>query len=289
MGSMARTAAAAGTLAFFYAVLTVGARLLSPASQVLSQSDQVRTAVEPFRAGRYADALAPTLALSNTFPSSHVYAEQLAVIYHHLDRPKDEAEAWERFIRTSPSPFEACPQIVDAYRRQGLIPAAVDASNRCLAFAPDDPDMMFAAGHAAEWSGNNERSRELYQRALAIDDRNMDVRIGLARVQLHAGDAAGALNSSQAVLAVQPDDTDALFVAGMALLRLGRLAEARGRLERALTLTDKDPDLHLALGMVEEDYHHADVARRHYERALALDPSRSDVRGRLTRLDAAPR
>ncbi len=289
MDAAPRIAGSAGTLALFYLTLAVGGRAPAPPPAITSPSDQVQAASAPYKAGRYGDALAPTLVLTRAFPGNHIYAEQLAVIYHHLDRPKDEAEAWEQFVRTSPAPFEACPQIVEAYRRQGLIPAAVDAANRCLAFAPDDPDMMYGAGRAAEWSGEMERAGDLYRRALAIAPQYMDVRTGLARVRLRAGDTSGALHAAQEVLARQPEDTDALFVAGMALLRLGRLSEARRQLERGLALAEAYPDLHLALGMVEQDDHHPDAARRQYQRALAIDPTREDVRDRLTRLDAAPR
>src|SRR5688572_26565922 len=60
---------------------------------------------------RYGDALAPTLEIVRINPANQVYIRQLADIYDHLGRPREAAQAWERFVEHSPTPVEACPAI----------------------------------------------------------------------------------------------------------------------------------------------------------------------------------
>lgn len=281
---MTRLPAAVVAALVFVGALTVLPRAVAPPRPEIVQAEQARAATALVRAERWADALAPTQALAAQYPASHIYAEQLAVIHHHLRRDADEAHAWEQFIRTSPTPSEACPQIGEAYRRMNATARAVDAFDRCLAFEPDNPDLLFYAARAAEWVEKVDRAEQLYRRALAADARNMDVQLGLARVRLHQGDPGQALAGARIVLEQQPADADACLVAGLAALKLDRAADARGYFERGLVTNETYPDLHLGLGMVEEAERHGAAARAQYERALALDATRADIRQRLNRL-----
>ena len=289
MGPALRVAASLAVLAIYYWMLVAPRAMPAASARNPNAADQVREVNALIGAGRYDRALEPTLALTRSFPTSQVYLEQLASIYHHLNRPKDEAEAWERFVAVAPTPVEACPQIGDAYRKQGLIAQTIDAFDRCLAFEPDDPDMSFYAAHAAEWAGTWDRARNLYARALETHPRHVDLRVGLARVKLHDTEYDAARTEGLAALADAPDDPDAALVIGVSYLRQGHLMEARQYFERGLRGHDQYADLHLLLGIVEEEEGHPDVARRQYARAIALDPGSEDARLRLSRLETRGR
>ena len=86
---------------------------------------------DEFAAGRWAEALAPTRALVERFPTQQVYSDRLARIYFHLGKPADEAAAWEQFVKSSPTPEDACPALAQAYLRAGDRDA-VDAGLRAL-------------------------------------------------------------------------------------------------------------------------------------------------------------
>ena len=286
---MTRLLAAIGAALVFCGALTVLPRVVAPPRPEAVQAGQARAASSLIRAERWADALAPAQALFAQYPGNHIYAEQVATIHRHLHHDADEAQAWERFIATAPTPSEACPQIGDAYRRMHDPARAVDAFERCLTFEPHNPDLLFYAARAEEAVDKLDRAETLYRHAVDHDARNLDVQLGLARVRLHQDDPVQALAGAQLVLASHPDDADACVVAGLAAIRLERDGEARAYLERGLAVRDTDPDLFLGLGMVEEAAHHPAQARRHYERALALDATRADVRERLDRLTQGSR
>ena len=93
---------AGGTL-----VLTVYAWVLNPMPASVSSADHradadveqwLALSNDAYAAGRYADALAPTSSLVARYPLQQAYAERLARIFGQLNRPADEAGAWERFV-----------------------------------------------------------------------------------------------------------------------------------------------------------------------------------------------
>ena len=157
------------------------------------------------------------MTLHDAHPANLVYLEQLATIYGGLGRPREEAEAWESFVASSPTPQEACPDIGDAYFRLGLVDASMDAFERCLAFDPSDPDAIFHLARGHERRGELPRARALYERGLAIVSTSTDLQLGLARLDLREGRVRKARESAAAVIAGEPDNVDALLVVGLAI------------------------------------------------------------------------
>jgi tetratricopeptide (TPR) repeat protein len=200
--------------------------------------------------GDYVTALRPALALHEALPFNHIYVEQLATIYHHLNRSAEEAAMWEEYLLKAPNPVAACPHLGLAYRAQGNEDKAVDAFARCLAFDPSNPDSILYLALAEERGGRTEKAAELYKRGLALAPTYPDLHLGLARIDLRAGRVADAKSVALLVLKSSPDNTDALFVAGLACLRSGELAKARTYLERGLALSPGNGDLTQALAQV---------------------------------------
>ncbi len=200
--------------------------------------------------GDYAKALKPALALHAAYPSSHIYIEQLAITYHHLKRPVEEAALWEEYLLRAPTPGGACPHLGLAYRAQGRQDRALDAFERCLALDPSNPDSILYLALAEEREGRVEKATELYKRGLTLAPEYPDLRLGLARIDLRSGRAADAKSAALLVLRSSPDNTDALFVAGLACLRTGDQAAARKYLERGLVLSPGNTDLAQALAQV---------------------------------------
>ena len=229
---------------------------------------------DAFTAGRFVDALEPTLRLMERFPSQHVYVGRLARIYEKLDRPADEAAAWERFVELSPTPVDACPGLGNAYANAGDREKALRAFERCASFDPRNSEMLFFLGLAYERAGRTAEALARYSESAASDPSGVDSQLGLARLALRTNKVAEARRAADAVLHRSPDNADALLVAGLAAERMGRLQEARTFFERALAVAERYVEAHIALGRVEETMGRRAEARRHFERALELDPSR---------------
>jgi tetratricopeptide (TPR) repeat protein len=72
-----------------------------------------------FNKGHYQEALEPALKLYHSYPENPVYLQRLAQIYNRQGRYPEEAVMWEQFVQHAPIPVEACPQIGQAYEKQG--------------------------------------------------------------------------------------------------------------------------------------------------------------------------
>src|SRR5262245_38734182 len=80
-----------------------------------------------FKQGKYLDALPEALQLHESYPNNHIYIEMAADIYDRLGRYPEAAEFWEKYFDRAPNPVTACPQIGQAYWKQGKEKEAVSA------------------------------------------------------------------------------------------------------------------------------------------------------------------
>jgi tetratricopeptide (TPR) repeat protein len=234
------------------------------------------------RAQHFEEALLPLEELTRLQPKNHVYWWQRAIVTGNLHRPREEIDALERFVKLSTLPDEACPRLGVLYRELGLRREALDAFERCANFAPNDSEMAFYLGHAYEMDGQIERALAVYTEALR-HNVNADVEAGVGRMLLRQGKPAAAYQAVAAVLARQPNNADALLVAGLALTRQGKHKEAKVLLERGVAHHDGS-DLRYALGMIAEVQGKAREALAHYDAAIQFDPDNKDAKGRRARL-----
>lgn len=100
--------------------------------------------------------------------------------------------------------------------------------------SPDDLPIRNALARAEYELLNYDAARLQYESVLAIDANDTAARLGLAVLDVRAGDFAHALAGASAVAQAQPDNTEALEVAAMAAIGLGDRAGARQFIERAL-------------------------------------------------------
>lgn len=233
-----------------------------------------------FRAGKYQDALPGVLRLHENYPGNHIYIEMAADIYDHLGRYNQEADFWEQYFDRAPNPVTACPQIGQAYWKQGKQKEALSAFERCLARDPENSDSIFFLAHALELSGQSDRAGELYQRGIQIAPEYGDLQLGLARIRLRQGKQAEARQIALKVLHKAPQNVDALLVAGLAYAREDNLSKARQYLEEGVKLSDGYLDFHYALARLDEQQQNPAQAIREYNRILQDHPDDADVRAR---------
>jgi len=236
------------------------------------------------RYGNWTKALPLTLKLHEAYPESHIYIGQLADIYDHLGRFREEAEMWEAFLERAPRPIEGCPQIGQSYEKQGLPKQAMKAFERCLAIEPTDPDQVFYLARSVEKDGQIDRAAALYARGVELSPNYSDLAVGLARVRMRQGKVEEARRLLVHVLEQSPKNPDALLVLGLACERLGQRQEAKNYLERGVAVAGDYVDMHLALASLAEQEADLTTAILHYGKAVELDKSNTDAARRLDML-----
>jgi len=276
-------------LCLFYGVIYYVPSISPANAQAVSGIEQTREILDlsrkNLRENKAQDALALTEKLHQAYPQNHIYIEQLANIYHILERYKEEAESWELYLKLSPTPVEACPQIGEAYRRQGLIQETLNACQRCLTMDEKNVDSLFYLALAYERSNQLDKAAEFYERAVQLYPPYPDTRIGLARVLLRQGKAAKAEEIISKVYEQSPNNVDCLLVFGMTRRLAGKLDEAKKYLQHGIELSATYTDFYVVLGGIAEQEGDIAGAIKYYDRVLELAPENRDIATRRRRLN----
>jgi tetratricopeptide (TPR) repeat protein len=116
-----------------------------------------------------------------------------------------------------------------------------------------------------------------YDAGLAVDPGNAEIINNRSVALLKLGRYAEALQSCERALAVQPGYTDALYNRGNALLALGQFADARVSYQTALTHDADRIDTLNNLGLALAGLGQTGEAMATYDRVLAIDPENLDA------------
>jgi tetratricopeptide (TPR) repeat protein len=263
--------------------------IYGPVSMTTSKEQSAQTQLRALIAGsqaavrdsKYEEALAPLEALTKLQPKNHVYWWQSAQVAGSLRRPPQEVRYLEEFVKVAPIPGEACPRLPFLYEQMGDKARALEAFARCAGYSPNDLQDQFYYGHALEHEGEIDKALSTYENALKRGT-NGDVESGYGRMLLRKGKPAQALHAVEPTLKRNPNNVDALLVAGIALSRQGKVEAARTLLERGVRLHD-DSDFQYALGAIAESQGRTGDAIKHYDASITLDPKNQDARNRRMR------
>jgi tetratricopeptide (TPR) repeat protein len=210
-------------------------------------------------------------------------ASQLAKAYLAVGQPRRALKAIDAAIRQAPwdgGLYYRQARIYEALGRPELARVAYTDSRRLMNAGRESVAVLLrcsdllAKGSLAEAVAAGD---ELVRQA-ATDPRAL-----VALGALYAG--AGAHQQALAVFTKAADREPSLFQAqynaGLALLKLGRLADARAPLETAASLLPQSPDVHSALGLLHVMERRYTDAVPHLEKALDWDDASSRVPGVL--------
>jgi tetratricopeptide (TPR) repeat protein len=151
--------------------------------------------------------------------------------------------------------------------------------------SPDSMDLTFQ-GHACFTRGLNPvdlaQARSFYERALALNPRNLDALLGAANIDVvfaasHlADDRAGRLAAVEATLikalALAPNNAQAHLMMGGVHVYTNRIAQGIAEYERALALNPNFAAAHAVIGYAKVVNGHAEETEAHILEALRLSP-----------------
>jgi tetratricopeptide (TPR) repeat protein len=241
------------------------------------------------REGHPNKALKLLSRLRAAYPQNHIYIQETADLYHQTGQFKEEAAAWEDFMKVSPQPVESCPQIGIAYQQIGQAAQAISAFQRCVEADSKNLDFAYYLAYEYEITQQFNKAAETYLKAISHDRNNFDLRVGLARVRMHQSDYSQAMKISGGVLKQSPSNVDAMLVMGLSLWHQGDLARARKYLEKGVNLANDYADFYVALGRIAEQENQKRKAREAYTQSLRLQPNNHEIAQRLELLQEGVR
>jgi len=139
---------------------------------------------------------------------------------------------------------------------------------------PENPKAIFAM--ALEYD-NDPRMRktaaETYERVIALEPENVDALLNRGTIAYEQGDLETAAEYFQRAVEVEPGNAVGLFNWGSTLDDLGQLNEARQQLRLATRIDPDYADAHYNLAIVCEKMNAESEARDHWNVYLKLEPS----------------
>lgn len=190
-----------------------------------------------------------------------------------------------RLVEATPDSLDARRLLARVYQDAKKWPEAVAAWADARALAPRNPALMLDHGYCLEQSGNVTAAIELGREALRLAP---DAPSALNFLGYLLADNSRELPEALGLIerALEQDPGNGAYVDsyGWVLFRLGRLDEARARLEQALELTGGDPVIHEHLGDVYRALRMVERAREQYRASLATDARNTRVRNKLEQL-----
>lgn len=157
-----------------------------------------------------------------------------------------------------------------------------EAARDYLARADQHPDeAVFAYLAGRMLLPDLDAARPYFEAAVALDPTMAWGHVGLAQVEVLAGDMFQAIVIHEEQLKLQPDDADLQMSLGFLALDLHLLRDAQKAFRRAQAERPWDPRILGGLGQVLGQLGHDNEAIEVLEIALAIDPSRTDLMGAL--------
>jgi tetratricopeptide (TPR) repeat protein len=192
----------------------------------------------------------------------------------------DEEALWQRVVTQTPAPLPYLA-LCKLYAREGRRSDAVEACERAYALAGLDPHAskdaaysFYLIAHARrtgeEWQAADRpgaadyiaRASAVAREAIARWPTRIDLRYELGRSQLSAGDAQGAVETFDSILALEPGDEASITYLGVALFEAGEFDRAREVLERQPSSGFVEPIHYITLARIYR-------ASGRYDRAAA--------------------
>jgi serine/threonine protein kinase len=245
------------------------------------------------REGRQLEALKlfeAATAADAEFASAH---SKRALTLSRLGYDEDAAQASQKAVDLSerlPPPERFRVQATHA-RIQNNSQKAIEAYENLARLSPDDTDVLFNLAGLYQSNGELDKARAQYSKLLARDPKFVDALVGMARVEVMAGNPQGGLDSLNRALslAVQlgNDEQKAVILQGIgvAYKLLNKPLDALRHYEESLEIRRRLGDrggiaLALdALAQVQDLLGQPDGARKSYLEALRLRREIGDRRG----------
>jgi len=210
----------------------------------------------------------------------------LGSAYQRMGAPDRAISAYEEVVKRQPKNTQAWKLLGDCHRQQKEPDKAILAYQRLKKLAPEDPRPFFLLGAAYEESGDDVRAEAAFQDAQQFRRYLGEAWTNLGSIAFRRGDLAKAnwylsravvraparpkahynyalvlsakkerdraLDELRVAGDLDPQDAEIRYLAGVILLRQGRLDEAKVQFQEALKRRPDHPDAKHNLALLED-------------------------------------
>jgi tetratricopeptide (TPR) repeat protein len=198
---------------------------------------------------------------------------QRAHLLLRQSRPDEAVTELRSELAVDPDSAEALSLLAICLAMREAWDEATAAAGQAIGIAPDWAFPHYAMARVLEDRGQLDGSEQAIAEAIRLDPRHAGFFVTLARIRLEKGNWTEALAAAEHAQNLDPEDTGAANLRAMALVKLGRKADARSALGSTLA---REPDNALTHANQGWALLHAGESRRaltHFQEALRIDPT----------------
>ena len=187
-------------------------------------------------------------------------------------RPADAERESMLALAQHPEDPQALAFLALSRIEQGKDEVALDAAQEAVGFSPDNPFFHYVHAHVLRNMDRADDAFRAIQEAIRLDPDDADSYVLLSSIELARNRWPAALEAAELALALNAEHVGAANLRAMALVRLGRKAEAMESVDYALDRAPEDAFSHANQGW---NYLHRNAPRKaqeHFREALRLDP-----------------
>ncbi|HEU0208408.1 MAG TPA: tetratricopeptide repeat protein [Candidatus Udaeobacter sp.] len=155
--------------------------------------------------------------------------------------------------------------------------AKPDATPITTKVASDDLQKMTRIAHTSVEQGNYRAAEKQYQEILAIHPNNLDALCNLGVVYFRTGRIQTAESTLKRALAVAPNDDFALTTLGIVHYRQSRFDDALIELRKAIEINPNSATAHNYLGITASQKGRQEEAEKEILQAIAMNPNYADA------------
>ena len=213
--------------------------------------------------------------IAKDVPKKATYEKRIIEVLMRQGKRTEAAELNAQILKDDPSDNDARGLAATFMLDKGEVSKALSELQAVVTHSPENPVAQYNLGRAHAARGEWEQARQRFQKAIDLRSDYVLARLALAQLQVTRGDFDAALKSSQAVLAIDQNNSNAHLISSAALMGQKKFGESRQILDGMLKANPSSPDVLFQLGVVnlaENKYKEAeDAFRRSYE----LNPANS--------------
>src|SRR5688572_10135694 len=202
--------------------------------------------------------------------SAHLERAQLLLAQ---SRPADAEREAMLALSGQPDDPQALALLALSRIEQDKRDTALEAAREAVGLAPDVPYLHYVHALVLHRMDREEEALRAIQEALRLDPHDADNFSLLASIELGRRRWPAALEAAEQALALNPEHVGATNLRAMALVRLGRKAEAMTTVDYALHRAPEDAFSHANQGWNCLHQNDPLKAQDHFHEALRLDPN----------------
>ncbi|MFW2234046.1 tetratricopeptide repeat protein [Rhizobium sp. CRRU65] len=164
---------------------------------------------------------------------------------------------------------------------EGSLRIGMDLAQKAVEMAEEQPNGRFALGMACMWNRELDRAQAEVQQGLALQPNSAELLLLMAHIQIFSGDPAGALETLDASMRLDPHHPEILFqFRADAHFSLGEYEQAIAAIEQRLQQNSQSETAYALLASCYGHLDRPEESRQAWEKALRINPDFSVERRR---------